>query len=88
MKEKNSKPASRSASQIGRSVHKGNFATKKKEIVNPFDKFANSKKKHDVLNRRVKGEDRNMGRAREKVSYFVVIFFFHSLFLSFYITGH
>lgn len=34
---------------------------------NPFDKFANSKKKHDVLNRKVKGEDRNVGRARAKV---------------------
>jgi hypothetical protein len=34
---------------------------------NPFDKFANARKKHEVLNRRVKGEDRNMGRAREKV---------------------
>lgn len=33
---------------------------------NPFDKFANARKKHEVLNRRVKGEDRNMGRAREK----------------------
>jgi nucleolar protein 14 len=33
---------------------------------NPFDKFANARKKHEVLNRRVKGEDRNMGRARDK----------------------
>ena len=32
-------------------------------VVNPFDKFSNSKKKHEVLNRRVKGEDRNVGRA-------------------------
>ena len=34
---------------------------------NPFDKIANARKKHDVLNRRVKGEDRNVGRARSKV---------------------
>lgn len=34
---------------------------------NPFDKFANNRKKFDVLNRRVKGEDRNVGRARAKV---------------------
>ena len=33
---------------------------------NPFDKFANARKKHEVINRKVKGEDRNMGRAREK----------------------
>lgn len=39
---------------------------KSKAAENPFDKFANSKKKHEVLNRRVKGEDRNVGRAREK----------------------
>jgi hypothetical protein len=38
---------------------------KKKE--NPFDKFANARKKHDVLNRKVKGEDRDVGRARSKV---------------------
>ncbi len=41
-------------------------ANKKKALENPFDKFSNSKKKHDVLNRKVKGEDRNVGRAREK----------------------
>jgi hypothetical protein len=35
---------------------------------NPFDKFANSRKKHEVLNRRVKGEDRDVGRAKNKVS--------------------
>jgi hypothetical protein len=33
---------------------------------NPFDKFANARKKHEVVNRRVKGEDRNVGRARDK----------------------
>ena len=38
-----------------------------KKAENPFDKFANSRKKHEVLNRKVKGEDRNVGRAREKV---------------------
>jgi len=37
-----------------------------KNQENPFDKFANARKKHDVLNRRVKGEDRNVGRARAK----------------------
>lgn len=41
----------------------------KAKTENPFDKFANARKKHEVLNRRVKGEDRNMGRAREKVTY-------------------
>lgn len=44
------------------------FKSKSKE--NPFEKFANSKKKHEVVNRRVKGEDRNVGRARGKVKYF------------------
>lgn len=38
-----------------------------KTAENPFDKFANARKKHDVLNRKVKGEDRNVGRARAKV---------------------
>lgn len=38
----------------------------KKPAENPFDKFANARKKHDVINRRVKGEDRNVGRARAK----------------------
>lgn len=42
--------------------------TAKKVIENPFDRFANTRKKHEVLNRRVKGEDRNVGRAREKVA--------------------
>lgn len=39
----------------------------KPKADNPFDKFANARKKHDVLNRKVKGEDRNVGRARAKV---------------------
>lgn len=39
---------------------------KKVETTNPFDKFANAKKKHEVLNRKVKGEDRNVGRALAK----------------------
>jgi hypothetical protein len=34
--------------------------------ANPFDRFANSKKKHEVINRKVKGEDRNVERARDK----------------------
>lgn len=45
-----------------------NTSTAKKVIENPFDRFANTRKKHEVLNRRVKGEDRNVGRAREKVA--------------------
>ena len=50
---------------------------KHKKNENPFDKFANNRKKHEVLNRRVKGEDRNVGRAREKVreqAYLYIIF--------------
>jgi hypothetical protein len=39
----------------------------KKPAENPFEKFANARKKHEVVNRRVKGEDRNVGRARSKV---------------------
>jgi hypothetical protein len=39
---------------------------KGKTFDNPFDKFANAKKKHEVVNRRVKGEDRNVGRALSK----------------------
>lgn len=42
-------------------------ASSKPKAENPFDKFANARKKHDVLNRRVKGEDRDVGRARSKV---------------------
>lgn len=42
-------------------------ATAKPKAENPFDKFANARKKHEVLNRRVKGEDRDVGRARAKV---------------------
>jgi hypothetical protein len=39
-----------------------------KKVENPFDKFANSRKKHEVLNRKVKGEDRNVGRALTKAT--------------------
>lgn len=39
---------------------------KSRPTENPFDKFANSRKKHEILNRRVKGEDRNVSRARSK----------------------
>lgn len=42
---------------------------------NPFDKFANNRKKHEVLNRKVKGEDRNVGRARSKVNLLRIIWF-------------
>ena len=38
-----------------------------KVAENPFDRFANARKKHDVVNRKVKGEDRNVGKSREKV---------------------
>ena len=34
---------------------------------NPFDVIANPRTKHDVLNRKVKGQNRNVGLAREKV---------------------
>ena len=51
----------------------------KKVIENPFDKFANNRKKHEVINRRVKGEDRNVGRAREKVLYF---YCYHMIFFN------
>jgi hypothetical protein len=49
--------------------HKSSLSKKTASVENPFDKFANSRKKHDVLNRRVKGEDRNVGRARTKVNH-------------------
>lgn len=55
-----------------------------KKQENPFEKFANSKKKHEVINRRVKGEDRNVGRARGKVFFILIFFFFFSSFLLFY----
>ena len=51
----------------------------KKKNENPFEKFGNSKKKHEVINRRVKGEDRDIGRARGKVNH---KFNFLLLFLS------
>ena len=38
------------------------------EKSNPFDAFANAKRKHEVVNRRVKGEVRDVGRAREKAT--------------------
>ena len=38
----------------------------KSPTENPFDRFANARKKHEVVNRRVKGEDRNVGRAHKK----------------------
>jgi hypothetical protein len=49
-----------------RSFSKVGGVKKAETTTNPFDKFANSKKKHEVLNRRVKGEDRNVGRALAK----------------------
>jgi nucleolar protein 14 len=47
------------------SLHNAKGVTKPK-ADNPFDKFANARKKFDILNRKVKGEDRNVGRARAK----------------------
>ena len=62
---KPSKPAVKSKGSEGQ---RSWALTKKIEKAkeNPFDEFSNGKKKHEVLNRRVKGEDRNVGRAREK----------------------
>lgn len=58
---------------------------KQKQAENPFDRFSNAKKKHEVVNRRVKGEDRNVGRARGKVraphalsAIVVVVIYIHS----------
>ena len=34
--------------------------------VNPFDKFPNAKKKFEVLNLKVQGGERNVGRARQR----------------------
>lgn len=39
---------------------------------NPFDKFNNSKKKHEVVNRRVKGDERDVGRAKQKVQHSIM----------------
>lgn len=49
-----------------------------KVAENPFDKFANPRKKHDVLNRKVKGEDRNVGKARGKVTVVESLLFFEA----------
>ena len=57
------KSKSRGPQLSGRSFAGGG---KKSLNDNPFDKFANAKKKHEVVNRRVKGEDRNVGRALGK----------------------
>ena len=57
-------PSGKKSSEGARSFAIAKKLEKAKE--NPFDKFANAKKKHDVVNRRVKGEDRNVGRARDK----------------------
>jgi hypothetical protein len=60
------KPAG-GAKRPGPSSKSTNASASKAAYVNPFDKFANARKKHEVLNRRAKGEDRNVGRARAKV---------------------
>jgi hypothetical protein len=66
MKQKQDKGSGGNKFQDKKAPYKANFK-KKQEAENPFDKFSNAKKKHEVLNRRVKGEDRNVGRARGKV---------------------
>ena len=68
------KPASRKKPSPGRASPAtsaaGGAAGKKRQATatteNPFDRFANARKKHEVVNRRVKGEDRNVGRAHKK----------------------
>ena len=66
----NSRPTVKSSSSIRHNRTGGSGAavtsTMKKSPENPFDKFANARKKHEVINRRVKGEDRNVGRARKQ----------------------
>lgn len=59
------KPGAKPDRQNGRKNKHGIKVTNslKKAPENPFDKFANARKKHEVVNRRVKGEDRNVGRA-------------------------
>lgn len=61
------KVPAKSKFQHRRAFASSSSTANKKVIENPFDKFANSRKKHEVINRKVKGEDRNVGRAREKV---------------------
>jgi hypothetical protein len=53
--------------KVQQHLQKAGIGAKKSATENPFDKFANARKKHEVINRRVKGEDRNVGRARSKV---------------------
>jgi len=43
---------------------------------NPLYKIANSRKKHEVLNRRVNGEDRNVGRVRAKLDHWHHLYLF------------
>ena len=45
---------------------KHNDAKAKKRAENPFDKFANNRTKHEVVNRRVKGGERDQAKALEK----------------------
>ena len=56
--------------QIGKNSNAKGATKSAKE--NPFDKFSNNRKKFEVLNRRVKGEDRNVGRARAKVEVLLI----------------
>ena len=52
---------------------------REKMSENPFDRFANAKKKHEVINRKVKGEDRNVGRARAKVFKYCIYMIYFSI---------
>ena len=61
-------------SKVQEHLKKAGIGGKTNAKENPFDKFANARKKHEVINRRVKGEDRNVGRARSKVSEFEKLF--------------
>jgi Nop14-like family len=66
MKDKKHSKAAASMPAKGGRVSSKKPPVQKKAFENPFDKFANARKKHEVINRRVKGEDRNVGRARKK----------------------
>ena len=64
----NNNKRSQSSPKVKRAVNAKSVTVKAiKSSENPFDKFSNNRKKFEVVNRRVKGEDRNVGRARAKV---------------------
>ena len=67
MKQKGTSKGKRNSTTSRSTAGSTTYRSKiKVPVDNPFDKFANSKKKHEVINRRVKGEDRNVGRAKKK----------------------